>query len=136
MKRTPIRGRSLKSRSAAEFLAQGALNAYVRARDYGAPCISCGQVVELQAGHYRSVGAAPELRFEEMNVHGQCQTCNIDKGGNRLAYRVGIAARYGQHMLDALDGPHEAQHYNVEQLRRIRARYSEMAAELISGRGF
>lgn len=132
MKRSPIRSRSLKSLSVAEAMAQKAFNAYVRARDYGSPCISCGKMTELQAGHYRSVGAAPELRFDEMNVHGQCQRCNVDLGGNRAGFRVGIVAIYGQNVLDSLDGHHQAKHYTVSQLKDIRARYASKAAELIA----
>jgi len=132
VKRSPIRSRSLNSLSVAEAMAQKAFNAYVRARDYGSPCISCGKMTELQAGHYRSVGAAPELRFDEMNVHGQCHRCNVDLGGNRAGFRVGIAAIYGQHVLDSIDGHHPAKHYTVSQLKDIRAMYSSKAAELIA----
>ena len=132
MKRSPIRSRSLKSRSVALAQAQAAFNAYIRIADAGLPCISCGEVKHLQCGHYRSVRAAPELRFAEENAHGQCERCNTNLGGNREGYRRGIIERFDKAYLDHLDGPHEAKNYTVEQLREIRAKYSARAAELIA----
>ena len=50
-------------------VAQQAFNAYIRFRDSNDPCISCQRhhTGQYHAGHYRSVGAHPELRFEELN---------------------------------------------------------------------
>jgi len=68
----------LKTRS--EWLndLQKVFNAYIRERDKEQPCISCQtqNKVQYDAGHYRSVGAHPELRFNENNVHKQCRKCN------------------------------------------------------------
>src|SRR5690606_18675191 len=71
--------------------AQKAFNAWVRERDYGKPCISCGKPMNndglltgsrVNAGHYRSVGACRELRFNPLNVNAQCAQCNKDLSGN------------------------------------------------------
>ena len=48
--------------------AQTAFNAFIRARDAGKPCISCGRPLGTEPntydfGHYRSVGSAPHMRF-------------------------------------------------------------------------
>ena len=50
--------------------AQVAVNKYIRLRDVGKECISCGTPLVAEqlgggfdAGHYRSRGAAPHLRF-------------------------------------------------------------------------
>ena len=40
----------------------------------------------MYAGHFLSVGAYPNLRFNENNVHGQCVHCNRDKHGNVKEY--------------------------------------------------
>ncbi|MFT0955766.1 recombination protein NinG, partial [Klebsiella pneumoniae] len=63
--------------------AQKAFNAYIRARDVGLPCISCGETNppdlhggQWDCGHFKTVGAYPELRFEERNAHKQCKSCN------------------------------------------------------------
>ncbi|EIM3171206.1 recombination protein NinG, partial [Escherichia coli] len=54
--------------------AQQAFNAFIRYRDRDLPCISCGRHHEGQyhAGHFRTTGAHPELRFDEDNCHKQC----------------------------------------------------------------
>ena len=38
-----------------------------------------------------------------MNVHGQCIECNRYKGGNRSAFGRGVAMRYGDSVVEALD---------------------------------
>lgn len=52
--------------------AQEQFNRFIVLRDSGKPCASCGRYLPLCCGHFRSVGAAPELRFNEDNAHGQC----------------------------------------------------------------
>lgn len=132
MKRTPIRRRSLKSRSAMMILAHAAFNAYIRTRDAGLPCISCGNWCALEAGHYRSIGAAPELRFDEENVNGQCNRCNTTMAGNRTGYQLGILDKYGRSALCRLDANREAKHYTVDDLREIREKYVRMRKEIES----
>ena len=62
--------------------AQKAFNAFIRERDKNEPCISCGKLHPPKqnsyrgngtwdAGHYRSIGSCPELRFDENNCHKQ-----------------------------------------------------------------
>ena len=60
---------------------QVVFNKFIRLRDTGEPCISCGNPhpKKINAGHYKSVGSHPELRFEELNAHSQCEYCN--RGG-------------------------------------------------------
>lgn len=86
---------------------QKVFNAYIRKRDEGKPCISCGSLTgKRDAGHYRSVGSCPELRFNEMNVHAQCVSCNQHQHGNLIAYRKGLIERYGVAVVEALEGDH------------------------------
>ena len=63
---------------------------YIRNRDQGKPCISCGKKTKLQAGHFYSAGKHPQLRFNEDNVHGQCLSCNYYKSGDLLNYRINL----------------------------------------------
>lgn len=76
----------------------------VKYRDWGLPCISCGAPfkADFQAGHYHSRGAYPELKNHLDNIHCQCVTCNIEKGGNKKAYAQGILMRYGVEYYDRL----------------------------------
>lgn len=82
----------------------------VHVRDKNKPCCTCGNAnpnILYAAGHYRSRGACPELRFELTNLHKQChQYCNQNKSGARSEYRAFIAYNYGPGHLNWLDGPH------------------------------
>lgn len=125
-------------------IAQSAFNAYIRARDEGLPCISCGVVNPPQryggawdAGHYRSRGAAPELRYEELNVHKQCKTCNSAEKHNsakaetvRTMYRRGLIERIGLEAVEWLEGPHQPKHYTAADLEQIAKTYRAKTREL------
>jgi len=69
---------------------------YIRNRDRGKPCISCGRHTTLQAGHYYSAGQHPSVRFDPDNVHGQCLQCNYFKHGNLINYSHNIIDRIGE----------------------------------------
>ena len=131
-KETKERKAKLKTRRDWLREAQTAFNRFIRMRDTGKPCISCGRhhQGQIHAGHYLSVGAHPELRFDGINVHAQCAPCNNHLSGNIVEYRKGLIARYGQHVVDYLEGPHEAKHYTVEELKQIKADYTALAKEL------
>lgn len=105
--------------------AQQAFNEFIRYRDRHLPCISCGRHHEGQyhAGHFRTTGANPELRFNEDNVHKQCSSCNNHLSGNLIAYRPALIAKIGQARFDALMGPHEMPKWKREDYIRIRDVY-------------
>lgn len=107
--------------------AQQDFNAWVRLRDRQEPCISCQRHHEGQyhAGHYRSVGANPELRFEPLNNHKQCMPCNTHLSGNLINYRVNLLQKIGKEKLDWVEGYHEAKHYIIEDLKEISRIYLE-----------
>jgi hypothetical protein len=116
--------------------AQAAFNRYIRTRDMGKPCISCGRhhQGQIHAGHYLSVGARPELRFNENNVHAQCAPCNNHLSGNIVLYRKGLIAKIGFELVEWLEGHHEPKHYTIDDLKQIKADYTRMAKELEHGR--
>jgi hypothetical protein len=122
---TRARRVALKSRRDWLEDAQKAVNAYVRARDRGIECVSCGTpwTDTAQAGHYLSRGARPELRFELDNIHGQCVRCNMHLSGNLLNYRIGLIARIGLERVEALEGPHPPAKWSVGELKTIRDAY-------------
>lgn len=135
---------AIKPRSAHMREAQVAYNAWVRERDFGRPCISCGrndgEVVSQSVGgtwdcgHYRSVGACPELRFEPMNTHRQCKKCNRDGSGMVVEYRIGLIKRIGQDRVDWLEGKHDPKKYTIAELVEIKAKYRAMTRELVKNR--
>ena len=56
---------------------QPIFNRYIRKRDEGKPCISCGEYTEASdAGHFYPVGGFAGLRCDEDNVHAECRFCN------------------------------------------------------------
>jgi len=117
----------LKTRGDHAKDAQTEFNKFIRLRDKDLPCISCDSVshsIKWDAGHYRSVGACPELRYDELNVHRQCsQNCNVMKSGNAIEYRIRLVKRIGQDDLDYLEGPHDAKKYTIDELKEIKLKY-------------
>lgn len=107
--------------------AQTAFNAFIRERDKDLPCISCGRHHQGQyhAGHYMSTGARPELRFDEANVHKQCQPCNTHLSGNLVAYRKALIDRIGEAEVLRLEGPTQTQKLSRDELIDLRASYQQ-----------
>ena len=124
--------KKLKTKSDLANEAQQAFNAFIRERDRLEPCISCGRYHQGQyhAGHYRSVGAAPELRFNEFNVHKQCMPCNTHKSGNAIEYRINLIKKIGVDKVESLEGPHEIPHWTREELIDIKKKYVEKLKQL------
>ena len=122
----------LKTRRDWEKEAQAAFNAWVRLRDADKPCISCGRHHEGQyhAGHYLSVGARPELRYEPFNVWKQCSPCNTHLSGNAVLFRQALVREIGLERVEWLEGPHPAKKYTADELRAIKTEYAAKAREL------
>lgn len=117
--------------------AQREFNTYIRLRDQSAghPCISSGQPLDwsgngVDAGHYRSVGAAPHLRFNEDNCHAQAKQENRWLAGNAADYRIGLIARIGLERVEALEASNEPHKWTREELIQIRDTYRAKAREL------
>ncbi|MFI8608523.1 recombination protein NinG [Pseudomonas sp. NPDC077649] len=128
-----VRKQKVKRRSEYMQEAQDAFNAWIRQRDAGQPCISCGTTADVQycAGHYRTVGACPELRFEPLNVHRQCnKNCNLEKSGNIVEYRIRLVKKIGAEAVAWLEGPHEPKKYTIEDLQQIKTEYRQKLREL------
>lgn len=133
------RREKLKTRREHMAEAQAAFNAYIRERDSGLPCISCDSSPSdhdlitgsrWDAGHYRSVGACPELRFEPLNVHRQCVKCNRNLSGNAVEYRIRLVKRIGADQVHWLEGPHKPQRLTIEDLQAIKALYRHKLKDL------
>lgn len=134
IERREIKVRKERLKSRAEHLreAQAAFNEWIRLRDADRPCVSCGRHHEGQyhAGHYRSVGASPELRFEPINVWKQCAPCNTHLSGNLVNYRLSLLQLIGNAQVEWLEGPHSARKYTVEEIKIIKAEYRAKTREL------
>lgn len=83
--------------------AQVVFNKWIRERDNGWPCISCGVAPVQQAGHYLSQGHHSALRYNEDNTAGQCIRCNLYLSGNLINYRIGLVKRIGEDRVRKLE---------------------------------
>ena len=115
--------------------AQKAFNGFIRARDSGKPCISCDRPLSDQpntydAGHYRSVGSAPHMRFVEDNCHGQCKHCNQYLSGNHVEYRKRLIERIGQRNVELIEADQTVRKYTREGLEEIARHYRAEARKL------
>jgi hypothetical protein len=113
--------------------AQAAFNQYIRARDHGLGCISCGttkQDIQYHAGHYRTRKAAPQLRFDESQVWLQCATCNNHLSGNLISYRRELLNRIGQAELDRIECDNTEARFTIEDAKKIKAEYKKKLADL------
>lgn len=137
--REDLKARREKLKSKGDHLreAQQAFNAYIRERDRlaGYPCISSGRPLDwngnaVDAGHYRSTGAAPHLRFDENNCHAQSKHDNRYLSGNVADYRIGLIKRIGLEAVEALERDQSVRRYTIEDLRAIKALYRQKLKDL------
>lgn len=107
--------------------AQHAFNAYIRERDKHLGCVSCDKTKDWggqwHAGHYKSVGARGDLRFNEDNCSRQCSVCNNYLSGNLVAYRTELIKRIGLARVEALEAESPAKRYRAEDYRAIAQEY-------------
>lgn len=128
---------SLKTRRDYLKEAQVVFNRFVRLRDAGRVCISCGAPLAADSvgggfdcGHYRSVGSAPHLRFDERNAHGQCKQCNRWGSGRAVDYRIGLIRRTGLEAVEELEADQTVKKWSIDELKAIAAHYRARLKEL------
>ncbi len=130
-KETRARKKALKSKGDWLREAQAEFNKYIRGRDAGKNCISCQKPPRKKnAGHYLSRGAYPELRFEELNCHLQCEHCNTYLSANLVNYRVNLIEKIGIDKVEWLEGPHSPKKYTIDDIKAIKAEYQKKFKEL------
>lgn len=127
-----------KLKTRADWLreAQAAWNGYVRARDSGLPCCSCGSMPgqkfggSMDCSHYRSRGSAPHLKFHLHNAASACVKCNRFLGGNVAALRVGLIERIGLEKVLAVEQDNDPRKFDIEYLIRIKKIFTKKAKRL------
>jgi hypothetical protein len=139
LERAEIKTRKEALKSRADYMrdAQKSFNEFIRVRDQlaGHACISSGRPLDwagnaVDAGHYRSVGAAPHLRFDERNCHAQSKQDNRYLSGNATDYRIGLIRRIGLAEVEALERDQTVRKYTIEDLKAITAEYRAKTREL------
>lgn len=137
-----LRKDAIKTRREWIMEAQVAFNAYIRERDRNKSCICCGEPLAgvqgstgglFDCGHYRSVGSAPHLRFDERNAHGQRKQCNRYGAGRAVDYRLGLIQRIGMEEVESVESDNESRKWSVDELKAIIATYKQKLKELKGG---
>lgn len=135
-KRRAERREALKTKSQWRVEAQAAFNKYVRLRDEGLPCISCGRLPEqkyggsMDCGHYRSRGAASHLAFNLHNTAGQCVFCNRNMSGAQKAFELGLIDRIGAEKVESLNNDNSNRKFDIPYLQRIKSIFTRKARAL------
>jgi hypothetical protein len=79
-------------------------NKYIRLRDKGQVCISCLKpALKENAGHFFNANNHWNVRFNELNVHLQCEHCNTYLSGNLIEYRTNLINKIGEEQLTLLE---------------------------------
>ena len=77
-------------------IAQQVFNKYIRERDKNELCISCQKTpLKKNAGHFYNANNHYSVRFDERNVHLQCEHCNTYLSGNLIFYRENLIKKIG-----------------------------------------
>lgn len=104
---------------------QRVFNSYIRSRDSGISCISCGREGN-QAGHYFTVKGFSALRFDEWNVNLQCAGCNLFLHGNQAMYRIGLVEKIGIKAVAELEAKavgDRIKKWSIDELKEIINKY-------------
>lgn len=108
-------------------LAQITFNKYIRLRDKDELCISCKQKPKKSnAGHYYNANNHWNVRFDENNVHLQCEHCNTFLSGNLINYRENLLKKIGAEEFNVLEGKSKVtRKFTKEELKEIIAIYKK-----------
>ena len=121
----------IKSRGDHAKEAQQAINRYVRLRDAHLGCVSCDKPAswhgQWHCSHFRSVGAAPHLRFNLLNMHKACSVCNNHLSGNIAGYRPRLIERIGLVRVEWLESCQGRAGHDIAYLKRIKAIFTKKA---------
>ena len=109
-------------------------NKYIRLRDKGKPCVSCGDEYRQSphASHYFSVGSHPALRFNEFNVHGSCEQCNVFLHGNLIEYSIRLPWRIGiDNYNELIESRGIKKQYSIPEIDELKIVYKNKIKELV-----
>lgn len=102
-------------------IAQQVFNKYIRERDKGNVCISCQKKpLKQNAGHFYNANNHWSVRFDERNVHLQCEHCNTYLSGNLIYYRENLIKKIGLKEFEKLSvKAKETRKFSKEELKEI-----------------
>lgn len=103
---------------------------YVRNRDSEdglAQCFTCPAlkpIAQMQAGHFVS-RRVNILRFDPLNVHVQCYSCNVMRHGDLYTYAKKLDETYGNGTADKLHAQRFSTHkFTIDELKKIIEEYT------------
>lgn len=138
--RKSLAERKAKLKTRREWIAEAqvAVNKVARLRDVlaGHGCISCGARPQqkyggtFDAGHYRSVGSAPHMRYYLPAIRGQCVRCNRELGGAVVNFRRGLIERIGIERVEEIESMQWTAKWSVEYLQRLKKVMNKKARRL------
>lgn len=106
---------------------QPIFNKYIRLRDKGKPCISCGKVKdfeEMDAGHFYAKSGYSGLRFDEDNTHAECRYCNRFDESHLIGYTHRVQLKIGERRYQDL--AERAEEYKRNGVKWSRVELEEM----------
>ena len=113
-------------------LAQQVFNKFIRLRDKGKVCISCQKKpLKENAGHFFNANNHYNVRFDERNVHLQCEHCNTYLSGNLLEYRTNLINKIGNsEFLKLEDEARKTRKFTKDELKEIITEYKQKVKQL------
>ena len=103
--KTPIKAKKKpKTRSYYVKRLDSIFSQYIRLRDDGLGCVTCGVIKpwkKMQACHYYSRGRMP-TRWDETNVFSGCYRCNVLLKGNYTEYALAMVGKFGVEYVEKL----------------------------------
>ena len=113
-------------------IAQQVFNKFIRLRDAGENCISCNKKpLKENAGHFYNANNHWNVRFNEDNVHLQCEYCNTYLHGNLIEYQKNLvqkidAERYAFLMWESK----KTRKFTIEELKEIINTYKKKIKQI------
>jgi hypothetical protein len=113
-------------------MAQIIFNKYIRLRDKGQVCISCQKKpLKENAGHFFNANNHYNVRFDERNVHLQCEHCNTYLSGNLIEYQRNLIHKIGIENYQQLEAEaRKTRKFTKDELKEIMAEYKKKIKEI------
>lgn len=107
-------------------------NKFIRLRDKGQVCISCQKpALKENAGHFFNANNHWNVRFNENNVHLQCEYCNTYLSGNLLEYRTNLINKIGNSEFFILEAEaRKIRKFTKDELKEIITEYKQKVKQL------
>lgn len=112
-------------------IAQQIFNKYIRLRDKGKVCISCQKPPKKEnAGHFFNANNHYNVRFDERNVHLQCEHCNTFLSGNLIYYGENLLKKIGEGEFQLLEAEaNKTRKFTIEEVKEIIETYKKKVKE-------